>query len=255
MRYLLVLPACSDACAYMCVYPYVRVHARARTHTHTHTHTHTESWCFSLSCLVLKQSSFSGLLPLIGGGWGTAWHCMFPKHLGRVYYNANSLPNKGSGAQGWTQKAVLWKKKKTCPSDSDAPQLSKPDWPTGWSKMTGGGSGRRAVIKGCESPKTTELCCPQPPSLQHSPVHSLHGMGGLVCPRHTPHCSLLFFRLRLNTAGSSLPHQKARSHSSFPPAPCPPWGRAQVSRTLHPVGFLATSTFSVTRGAPHLCRP
>ena len=233
----------------------IPIRARACARAHTHTHTHTESWCFSLSCLVLKQSSFSGLLPLIGGGWGTAWHCMFPKHLGRVYYNANSLPNKGSGAQGWTQKAVLWKKKKTCPSDSDAPQLSKPDWHTGWSKMTGGGSGRRAVIKGCESPKTTELCCPQPPSLQHSPVHSLHGMGGLVCPRHTPHCSLLFFRLRLNTAGSSLPHQKARSHSSFPPAPCPPWGRAQVSRTLHPVGFLATSTFSVTRGAPHLCRP
>ena len=30
------------------------------------------------------------------------------------------------------------KKKKTCPSDSDAPLLSKPDWHTGWRKMTWG---------------------------------------------------------------------------------------------------------------------
>lgn len=102
---------------------------------------------------------------------------------------------------------------------------------------------------GCGSPQTTELCCPQPPSLQHSPVHSPHGMGGLVCPRHAPCSSLLFLRLRLNTPGSSLPHQTGRSHSSFPPAPCPPWGQAQVSRTLRTVGFFPTSIFGVTRGA------
>lgn len=111
------------------------------------------------------------------------------------------------------------------------------------------------MIKGSGSPKTTESCCPQPLSLQHSPVHSPHGMGGLVCPRHAPRSSLLFLLLRLNTPGSSLPHQIGRSHSSFPPAPCPPWGRAQVSRTLRTVGFLPTSTFDVTRGAPHPVGP
>lgn len=94
------------------------------------------------------------------------WHCMLPKHLGRVCYNANSLPNKGSGAQGWAQKAVLWeknKKKKTCPSDSDAPLLSKPDRHTGWSKMTWGWVREESSDQRLREPQNHRIMLPTAP--------------------------------------------------------------------------------------------